>query len=115
MATTMGARPYEFLLSTANGSRAFEAVTIVSGAGALAAGTVLGKITASGKYTAYSDAAADGSQAAAAILCDAVDATSADQLATVIARDAEVFASKLTGSDANGLTDLAALNIIARS
>lgn len=205
MATTMGARAYEFLLSEAPGSLSREAVTIASGAGALVAGTVLGRITlgavtatgtattagngdfvaqsvtadataqegdyklvalsatkallyapngaflgqytigdaydangitfdtegtwaagdtavitvaiadGSGEYTAYDADADDGSNVAVAILCDAVDATSAAQKATVIARQAEVFAAKLTGSDADALVHLAALNIIARS
>ena len=35
---------------------------------ALAAGTVLGKVTASGKLVAYSNSASDGSEVAAAIL-----------------------------------------------
>lgn len=115
MATTMGARAYAFLLSEAAGSRSREEVTIASGSGALAAGTVLGKITASSKYAAYDDAADDGTETAAAILLSAVDTASADQKAAVIVRDAEIMSAELTGSDANGLADLAALNIIARS
>ena len=42
----------EFILSEANGQRSREAITIASGAGIIAAGTVLGKVTATGKYRA---------------------------------------------------------------
>lgn len=65
-----------------------EAITIVSGAGDLKVGTVLGKITASGKYTPSSTGAADGSQTAVAVLLDNVDATSADKVANVLIRGA---------------------------
>ena len=58
-------------------------VTIVSGAGVIKRGTVLGKITASGKYTTRLTASADGSQSAVAIAADTVDATSADQIVGV--------------------------------
>lgn len=65
-------------------------VTLVSGAGSLKTGTVLGKITASGKYQKHVNGAADGTQTAVAILLNAVDATSADQQAVVIIRDAVI-------------------------
>lgn len=55
-----------------------EEIIVASGAGVLAIGTVLGKISASGKYVLHNNAASDGSEAAAAILGEAVDATSAD-------------------------------------
>lgn len=67
-----------------------EEVIILSGAGKLVSGTVLGKITASGKYKPVTVAANDGSQNAAAILLDPVDATSSDKPAVVIAREAIV-------------------------
>lgn len=58
-------------------------VVVASGAGVLAAGTVLGKITASGKYLKSLAAANDGSQVPDAILAEGVDATSADKEAVV--------------------------------
>lgn len=58
-------------------------VTIASGAGALLAGTVLGKIDASGKYLKSLSAATDGSEVVDAILSEDVDATSADKEAVV--------------------------------
>jgi len=55
-----------------------ETVTLASGAGKLAPGTMLGKITTGGKYTGLAPGATNGSQNAAGILWGAVDATDAD-------------------------------------
>lgn len=111
----------EIILSEANGTLSRETVTITSGAGVLQAGTVLGKITASGEYTAYDDDNADGSQAAVGILLESVDATSAAVSASMLARLAEVKSGALVWAATNdagdktaGLADLAALTIIAR-
>ena len=49
-------------------------------------GSVLGKITASGKYTLSPATGADGSQVASAVLLYAVDATLADATGIVITR-----------------------------
>lgn len=57
--------------------------TIVSGAGALPRGRVLGKITASGKLTSVDSTKSDGSEKPYAILAQAADATSADIAAPV--------------------------------
>jgi hypothetical protein len=53
-------------------------VTIASGGGILARGTLLGQITASAKRIKSLSAAADGSQLPESILAEAVDATAAD-------------------------------------
>jgi len=53
--------------------------------GAYARGTVLGKITASGKYTIALAAATDGSQTPIAILVDDVDASAGDALGGIYA------------------------------
>jgi hypothetical protein len=63
-----------------------ETVTIVSGAGKLEPGTVLGKITTGGKYTVLTPGASNGSQNAAGILWAGVDATEADAPGVVILR-----------------------------
>ena len=63
-----------------------ETVTIASGAGKLEPGTVLGKITTGGKYTVLAPAATNGSQNAAGLLWDGVDATDADVSGVVILR-----------------------------
>lgn len=208
-------RDYEALLSEADGSLSREAITIASGAGVLASGTVIGKITTgasasavafsgntgngtmgtitvsagalegayklviiepatdagkfqvedptgkiigtgavaaafskgglaftladgatdfasgdgftitvaagSGKWTGYDDGNADGSQVAAGVLMQSVDATSADVDATAIVRLAEVKTDALQWIDAVDSTakakayvDLASVYIIAR-
>lgn len=56
-----------------------EAATMVSGAGAVVRGTVLGKITASGKLIAVNSAGTDdGRRTAYAVALEDVDATSDD-------------------------------------
>lgn len=116
-ALTEGRHAGEFILSEANGNRSREEVTIVSGED-LAAGTVLGKITASGKYAAYDNGASDGTQAAAGVLLDACDATAGDAQATMIARDAEVNGEMLgfltSADESAAITDLLALGIVVR-
>lgn len=116
---TEGRRTAEFLISEANGHRSREQVTVTGGA--YASGTVLGKITASGKYTIYDPAAEDGSETAIAVLYAAVDASTADQRAPVIACDAEVNGVVLTWFDgatdpqkATGAAALTAAGIIVR-
>ena len=111
---TEGAHAAEFLLSEGNGTISREKITIVAAAAAMAAGTVLGKITASGKYAAYNNAASDGTEAAAGVLYAGVPDSASDQNAVAIVRDAELLGSALTGLDANGTADLKALGVIVR-
>lgn len=111
---TEGKYTAEFLLSEGNGSISREQITVAAAAGAMVEGTVLGKITASGKYVAYSNAAADGSEVAAAILYRGVADSAADQQAVAIVRQSEVMASDLTGLDTPARADLAAVGIICR-
>lgn len=87
----------EWLLSTAGGQRSFEEVTVAAPLNtAYPTGTVLGKITASGKYVKSANAAADGSQVAVAILHTPIESGPArDVKATVVIRDAEVWGAKL--------------------
>lgn len=63
-----------------------ETVTIASGAGKLAPGTVLGKITTGGKYTGLAPSATNGSQNAAGILWAGVDASATDALGVIVLR-----------------------------
>ena len=114
MALTETLHAGEFIVSEANGTRSREEITVAAAAAALPAGQVLGKITASGLYVAYSNVAVDGSEVAAAILYAPLADSAADQKAAVIVRDAEVDESLLTGLDATGITDLAALGIVMR-
>jgi len=114
-------RTAEFLASEATGTRSRDVVTLLANQ-VVKAGEVLGKVTASGKYVAFNQDAADGSEAAAAIAYEDADATGADLSITVIIRDAEVYSAKLTwpsditeGEQATAEGELAALGIIVRS
>ena len=118
-ALTMANRAGAFIESESNGFRSREVVTVDATAGALVAGTVLGKITATGVYVIHETTAVDGSEVASAVLFDGVDAVSGD--ATIVARDAEVNGDDLTYetaatpteiTDANA--ELAAVGIIVR-
>lgn len=108
-----------FLMSEAAGKRSRENVTLASGQD-LYPGAVLGKITATGKYTEYDNGASDGSQTAAGILYGRGDASAGDIAVTLIARDAEVNGNELlwgseSGSDLTaGVADLLAAGIIVR-
>lgn len=104
----------EFLLSEANGSLSREEVTIAAAAPAMVPGTVLGIITASGKYAPYSNANADGTQTAVAILYKALGDSTGDQKAVVITRLAEVQRSELTGWDAAAEVELNGRMIVSR-
>jgi hypothetical protein len=63
--------------------------TLITGQN-LTMGTVVGKITASGKITILAPAAVDGSQTAFGVLLADVNATAADQLCPVLRREAIV-------------------------
>ena len=122
-----------FLQSEANGFLSRDKVTLeggTGGAGKVYAGTILGIVSANGKYLPWNPGAGDGSQTAKAILFDDVDATAGDLLVAVISRDAEVRQADLLYypstanppvSQANGTqignanTSLAGVNIIVRS
>ena len=99
-----------------------ETVTLASGAGNLAPGSVLGKITTGGKYTGLAPAATNGSQNAAGILWAAVDATDADAPGVVLVRGPAIvnrheisFPEGATEAQiATATTALAALGIILR-
>ncbi len=80
----------EYILSEASGARSRDQAKIASGAGQVEAGTILGKITASGKFAPHDSSATDGSEAAIAILYANVDATDADARCVISARDCEV-------------------------
>jgi len=89
---TMQTRNLAFLLSEAAGRRSRSIVTIADGAGKLAAGTVLGKVTATGKYVPAPAAEVvgfEGAETAVAILAYGVDATDQAVEVTAIDRDAE--------------------------
>ena len=87
------------------------------------AGSVLGRITASGKYTLSPATGADGSQTAVAVLIYPVNATLADAVGIVVTRGPAIvsraaLAYEATVNDAAKIaakiTQLAAVGIIAR-
>ena len=86
-------------------------------------GSVLGKITASGKYKLATSGGTDGAQTAVAVLLYPVDATLADAQGIVVARGPSIvsraaLAYDATVNDAGKITtklgQLAAVGIIAR-
>jgi hypothetical protein len=121
MAPTLG----DLLKYELNGNYCRETVTLKSGT-AYALGSVLGKITASGKYRLSPAAEAvgdEGAETAVAVLIAAVDATGGDKLGLVIARgpaivskDALVFDASVDqpAEKATKRTQLAALGIVPR-
>lgn len=62
-----------------------DSITLISGQN-LTRGTVLGKITASGKYNKSLSAAADGSQTPVAVLAEDCDASGGDKVTLAYAR-----------------------------
>lgn len=69
-----------------------DAVTVITGQN-LAVGTVVGIITASGKATILAPAASDGSQTAAGVIIEAVNATAADVKHYFLARGPAILNS----------------------
>ncbi|UNE54647.1 head decoration protein [Bartonella machadoae] len=76
-----------------------EQVVFASGA-FIEAGTVMGKITKTGKYVPLNPAASDGSAVPAGISYATVDATGEEQRAVITARLSTVKASELIWPDA---------------
>lgn len=96
-------------------------VTVVSGQD-LPALTVVGKITASGKFAAFNQDGVDGTENAAGFLIGAVDASTADKLGVIIERDALVAMDNLVwpadievAEKAAAIVELEALGIKAVS
>lgn len=83
-------------------------VTLDDAAGVLEAGTVLGMVTATGKYVAYTDAATNGvgSDTAVGILYHRRDTTAGETLASMQVQGT-VRRSRLTGLTAAAEADLA--------
>jgi len=95
-------------------------VTLLTGTNYVS-GAVLGKITASGKFTLYDNTAVDGTQTAVGVLVNAVDATGGDKPGVMVNRLAEVnpnnlmyHANNAAGDITAGLADLLAIGIVAK-
>ena len=95
-----------------------ENIEVESGSGPLPSGTVLGKISASGKYGVYDTFGSDGVEVAAAILAEPVDATFSAVKGSAVVRLAKIAPGGLTwgprldeAAKTAGLADLAANGI----
>jgi hypothetical protein len=91
-----------------------EVVTISTGGANpdLEPGTVLGKITASGKYAVHDPAAVDGTETAVAVLWGKADATAADVDAVVLFRGpAIVNANDLVFTGTPSAPEIAAAHV----
>ena len=112
---------FGFLVSEASGHRSRESIVIAENQ-TLKAGAVLGQVTTGGQYVELNPAASDGSEAAAAILGEAVTTGAGETEArAVVIRDAEVNSAELiwpTGITAPQQTaaigELNALGIVLR-
>lgn len=98
--STMSPRNLAFLLSEGPGHISRATATIPAGTGIVAAGTVIGELTAtSGNFVPSPVAETvgiEGAEVATAILAYAVDATTADIEVAIIDRDAEAKSQMLT-------------------
>ncbi len=107
-------RVEEFVLVEANGFISRDEVTVTLGASAIKSGTVMSRLTATGKWVPYDDVGTDGSEVAAGILYTGLPAGTGDVKAVMFVRDCEVVRAALTGLNANAEADLAARGIIVR-
>lgn len=72
----------------------------------LKAGTLLGKITSSGKYAAYDNALSNGRETAEGILPESVNLKDGDVITGLILHGS-VLTARISGLDAGARTDLA--------
>lgn len=116
---TEGLHPGEHLVHEPHITLCREVVTVGTGAD-LTVATVLGQITASGKYVQLNPTETDGSQVAAGVLFDDAAAASADVTDAVITKRLTsvkaavlVWPAGITDPQkAQAITELKALNII---
>lgn len=81
--TTFGSAEYRTLFAGPEIPAMTSSVTVLAGQGVLKTGSILGKVTASGKYKLVDKSASDGSQVASVVLAENVDTTGADRVAVV--------------------------------
>lgn len=101
MALTEGRHAAEFVLSEASGSRSRESITIVSGAGVVVAGTVLGKIAVG---TATPAAVAGNTSGSGTIASVAVGAGAKVGVYRVVCIEPATNLGKFTVEDPDGIT-----------
>lgn len=96
------------ILASEHGTTSVQSITIASGAGTLAKGTIIGRYTSgvnSGFYGAYDNDNSDGTEKAVGILKDKVVATSSSVVAPMYDHGT-FYISKLTGFDTDCQNDL---------
>jgi hypothetical protein len=119
MPTTIneGARAADWLKAEAGSYYSRGTGIVAAGSGVLLTGTVLAKVTATGKFVPAAASGADGSQIAVAVLFSGadgkftLDATSADKPAVIVERDAIAsHAGLVYGATVNDAVKRAAAN-----
>lgn len=103
-----------FVISEASNQRSRDEVVVSQTGAAIVSGTVLGKVTASGEYVPYDNAASDGSQTAAGVLYQTLPAKTGVSKAVIFNADCELNRHELTGLDAAAEADLLVLGIKIR-
>lgn len=96
-------RAGHYIVSESNGYRSREQGFLASGSGVVAAGSVVGKVTATGQFKLYDPTANDGTETAVAINYEGKDATAEAQRVTFTIRDTEIHSAVLTWAD--GITE----------
>ena len=105
---TESTHPGGFLVWEAHRDYTRETITVASGT--LAPGTVLGQITASGKYAAHDPNATDGTETAVAVLWGKADASAGDAPAVAVVRGPAIvnrFDLVFAGTPSEGEIDAA--------
>jgi hypothetical protein len=117
---TVPNRRGEHLLSECPGGISRDDVVIAAGQ-VLVAGAVVGEVLATGEWAIHDPAASDGTQVAAGVLFDAVDASGAAAPGTVHNFGCELSAARLAwkagltdDQKSDALSDLAKLGVKAR-
>jgi hypothetical protein len=95
-------KPGEIIASYARFTQ--KGITLEAGQ-VLAAGTVMGKVTASKKYAAYNNSNSDGTEVARGVLRQDVDTSDGERQGNLVVSGI-LKLDQITGSDANALTDL---------
>lgn len=113
--TPFGRGAGHFCVGQSDYERSRETITIAAAATAMVAGSLLGKITASGKFVAYAPAAGDGTEVFAGILWDDVADSAADQKAVRVYRDQPVNGNALAGYSALSTPQKTALIAAAKA
>ena len=80
----------DFVLSEAEGFRSRDNVVVTQTGTEIKSGTVVSKLTATGKYVVYDDVGTDGSEVAAGVLYTHLPASTGDVKAVVFNADCEV-------------------------